>query len=216
MKVELMSHTLSPEKLIGDAARVCYQSEGSNNTVLIEKLIQSGHTSVLEHAKFTFKISEVSRVLTHQLVRHRIASYSQESQRYVHKGGFNFVTPDRIKRAGLEERYSFYVKQQEQAYSFLIEKLMNKGYSEKEAIESARYLLPNAVCSEIVATFNYRSLWNFFTLRCCDRAQNEIQKLAYKMLKICKRKAPSVFEKAGAKCVRDNCQEHLKCERGGR
>lgn len=214
MKVELIDHTKDCEKLVADAARTCYQSKGKDKKAderLIRMLFESGHTSVLEHIKFTFRIKGVSRVLTHQLVRHRMASYSQQSQRYVREEGeLSYTMPKRIGDNDLLNKYfDFIMKGTKRDYDRVVEILMEEGYDEKEAIEDARYILPNATNTEIVVTMNGRALVNFFELRCCRRAQDEIMRLAMEMLRLCRQKAPIIFNLTGRKCC--DCTEVMPC-----
>lgn len=188
----------------------------------LKAALKSGHESILEHAAYTFEVRGVSRALTHQLVRHRIASYSQQSQRYVNMDGFEYVTPDWIEQSWfddtdddgngdwgygrLKDLYDSEMKRLASLYSLMIE----SGIPE----EDARYILPNACTTNIIVTMNARSLINFFAVRCCKRAQWEIRELANKMLKICKEASPTIFENAGPSCVRDGfCREQKSCGR---
>lgn len=204
MQVKLLRYTPEPEKTVAMSARLCYSPIGAAQleekisdeqaAKLVHKLVDMGHFSTLEHVSFTFAIEGVSRVLTHQLVRHRIASYSQQSQRYVKEHDFETILPPSIAaRAAAREKF---------------EKLMGeiRGlYTEWTEMgipaEDARYILPNAAETKIVVTMNVRSLLNFFSLRCCNRAQWEIRILAEKMLEEVKKVAPVLFEKAGPSCV---------------
>ena len=206
-----MRYTPEPEKTVAMSARLCYSPIGAAQleekitdeqaAKLVRKLVEMGHFSTLEHVTFTFAIEGVSRVLTHQLVRHRIASYSQQSQRYVKEHDFETILPLSIA-ARPAEREKF-------------EKLMGEIrtlYTEWTEMgipaEDARYILPNAAETKIVVTMNVRSLYNFFRLRCCTRAQWEIRALAEKMLAEVKEVAPVLFEKAGPSCVTDGiCTE---------
>ena len=211
MQVKLLRYTPEPEKTVAMSARLCYSPIGAAQleekitdeqaAKLVRKLVEMGHFSTLEHVTFTFAIEGVSRVLTHQLVRHRIASYSQQSQRYVKEHDFETILPLSIA-ARPEEREKF-------------DKLMGEIrtlYTEWTEMgipaEDARYILPNAAETKIVVTMNVRSLYNFFRLRCCTRAQWEIRALAEKMLAEVKEVAPVLFEKAGPSCVTDGiCTE---------
>ena len=211
MQVKLLRYTPEPEKTVAMSARLCYSPIGAAQleekitdeqaAKLVRKLVEMGHFSTLEHVTFTFAIEGVSRVLTHQLVRHRIASYSQQSQRYVKEHDFETILPLSIA-ARPAEREKF-------------EKLMSEIrtlYTEWAEMgipaEDARYILPNAAETKIVVTMNVRSLYNFFSLRCCTRAQWEIRALAEKMLAEVKEVAPVLFEKAGPSCVTDGiCTE---------
>ena len=211
MQVKLLRYTPEPEKTVAMSARLCYSPIGAAQleekitdeqaAKLVRKLVEMGHFSTLEHVTFTFAIEGVSRVLTHRLVRHRIASYSQQSQRYVKEHDFETILPLSIA-ARPAEREKF-------------EKLMSEIrtlYTEWTEMgipaEDARYILPNAAETKIVVTMNVRSLYNFFRLRCCTRAQWEIRALAEKMLAEVKEVAPVLFEKAGPSCVTDGiCTE---------
>ena len=205
MKVTLLSHTKDIESLIAAAARTCYSSmttediyatmntDPDKNREFIQRLRNMGHESPLEHVSFTFGIDGVSRSLTHQLVRHRVASYSQQSQRYVMGTKFDFVTPPSImKNPNLHLAYSKFLMQSMETYEALVANGIPK--------EDARYLLPNATTSNIVVTMNVRELLHFFSVRCCTRAQWEIRELAWKMLDICKEVSPILFTNCGAFC----------------
>lgn len=203
MKVSLMSYTPEPEKKVAAAAKLCYSAAGPDELLenldeqavqrFLGKLIDLGHLSPTEHVTFTFAIEGVSRALSHQLVRHRVASYSQKSQRYVSEGQFEFVTPPSIQQDAVAmELYRTKMVEIQAAYEEL-SKIVPK--------EDARYILPNACETKLVATFNTRSLYNFFQHRCCQRAQWEIRDLAHKMLSEVKKVAPTLFAKAGATCV---------------
>lgn len=181
----------------------------------LKTAIASGHESVLEHAVYTFEIKGVSRALTHQLVRHRMASYAQQSQRYVDMSEATYIIPESIDKCltpatpdgcPLNIEYVNAIRKCEEVYR----KLVGAGISP----EDARYVLPNACTTNIIVTMNARSLRNFFALRCCERAQKEIRELANKMLKICKEVSPTIFEDAGPSCVRDGfCRESKSCGR---
>jgi len=170
------------------------------NSVLTT-IMKSGHFSTLEHASYTFAIEGVSRALTHQLVRHRIASFNQQSQRYVKfKDGVSVVTPHTIEESPEAQAvFDQAIDACVQAY----EKLLEAGIP----AEDARYLLPNAAESKIVVTMNVRELLHFFSTRCCNRAQWEIRELAHKMLELARPTAPFIFMDAGAPCVRGACPE---------
>ena len=228
MKVTLISHTPEPEKVIATAAKLCYSSSDIGSLYdgltddkvqsFIEMLVSIGHESVMEHVSFTFGIEGVSRACTHQLVRHRIASYSQKSQRYVNENGFEFITPPEI--AAVPEAKEIFDREMErltecygQIAYLLAEKhkaeLIAAGVDEKaaaskarkQANEDARFILPNACETKIVVTMNVRSLFNFFKHRCCNRAQWEIRAVADEMLRLCYKAAPNVFKSAGPSCV---------------
>lgn len=203
MNVELIQYTPEPEKVVAAAARLCYSSDPVPELMerltdekiagFVRKLSTMGHLSPFEHVSFQFSIDGVSRALSHQLVRHRIASYSQRSQRYVKEAGFDFVTPPSIQRS--PEALERFEK---------VMKMLQDEYKELVAVvpaEDARYILPNACTTSLVATFNTRSLLNFFEHRTCMRAQWEIRQLAEKMLKLVKEVAPNLFAQAGPTCV---------------
>jgi len=192
MEVKIINETTNPEKTIEKCGRVCYKSddkmteESTGN--FISKLIKSGHDSVLEHASITFEISGVSRALTHQLVRHRIGvSPSQQSQRYVKESNFEYVFPKSIyenKTASLI--YTQAMESIDAGYYDLIEQGIPK--------EDARMVLPNACCSRIAVTMNYRALRHFLKLRLDKHAQWEIRALANEMLELVMENAPNVFQ----------------------
>lgn len=210
MQVKLLNWTPEPENTVAAAARLCYSDasisqlvgkmQGEEATKLIAKLVEMGHLSPLEHVSFTFGIQEVSRALTHQLVRHRIASYSQKSQRYVKEDQFGFVIPPSIAgNPQARQQYLGVMEQIRQAYAQL------STVTDKE---DARYVLPNACHTSIIVTMNCHSLLNFFEHRCCNRAQWEIRQLAWQMLALVREKAPTIFAHAGARCDIDGtCPE---------
>lgn len=204
MKVKLIKYTHEPERVVAMAARLCYSSIGAEDLnqkmtdeqvrKLVAKIVKLGHASTLEHVSFTFAIEGVSRVLTHQLVRHRIASYSQQSQRYVAEHNFEYIMPPTINRNEKAKKiFTTLLQQVRTAYDELTKLDIPK--------EDARYVLANATETKILATFNARSLLHFFSLRCCYRAQWEIRAMAYQMLKEVKKVAPLLFKNAGASCV---------------
>jgi len=234
VKVTLIAHTPEPDKLVAEAAKLCYAK--SDIATLADSLtpekIESflrlldelGHESPVEHASFTFGIEGVSRSLLAQLTRHRIASYSVQSQRYVDKSGFEYITPPEI--AAIPEAAQIYEAQMASAaesYGKLREVLIEKhtasnlagGMDEKEARktaekqanEDARFVLPNACDTRIIMTMNIRSLRNFFRLRCCNRAQWEIRALAREMLRLCREVSPLLFASAGPPCAHGPCPE---------
>lgn len=200
MKVELVAYTPEPDIIAAAAAKLTHSKSDIENLLkedkeklkkLLRIVIKMGHTSVVEHAYFTFSISGVSRALTHQLVRHRMASYSQQSQRYVEQG-MEYVTPPKI----LED------EKLRKEYDEMMKKIWNfyDKLKQEVPIEDARYVLPNATKSKIIVSMNARSLLNFFELRCCLHAQWEIRKLAWRMLHLVKKVAPTIFEFAGPPC----------------
>lgn len=170
---------------------------------LLNKAKKLQHMSIFEHASFTFYIEGVSRVTTHQLVRHRIASYSQQSQRYVRIKD-EYVIPETIKKE--EQRLNVYKNLIERAFE-AYEELVRLGVPK----EDARYLLPQAVESKIIVTMNARELMHFFSLRTCNSAQWEIRELAWRMLELVKNVAPTIFSDAGPPCFRGPCPEGKTC-----
>ncbi len=211
MHVELLYHTPDPERAIATAARLCYAPVGASELMetmpaervksVLTTIMSSGHFSTLEHASYTFAVDGVSRALTHQLVRHRIASFNQQSQRYVKfTDGLEVVKPRTI--AEDPERSALF----DQAIEGALEAyrvLLDAGVP----AEDARYLLPNAAETKIVITMNVRELLHFFNLRCCNRAQWEIREMAHAMLELARPTAPFVFARAGAPCVSGTCPE---------
>ena len=211
MNVELLYHTPDPERAIATAARLCYAPVGASELMetmpeervykVLSTIMESGHFSTLEHASYTFAVEGVSRALTHQLVRHRLASYNQQSQRYVKfADGVPVVTPHTVAENEQASRiFEQAIKHCEQAY----EQLIAAGIP----AEDARYLLPNAAETKIVITMNVRELLHFFEVRCCNRAQWEIRALAWAMLGMCLREAPALFAKSGPSCIAGACPE---------
>ncbi len=210
MNVKLLEHTPDPERTIAAAGRLCYAPVGADELFdemsdteikkLLTFLIKAGHMSAIEHAVFTFAIEGISRACSHQLVRHRVASYNQQSQRYVTFDSLEFITPPTITATdGAGEAFD----KGNKAALRLYKELLDAGVP----AEDARYVLPNAAETKIVVTMNARELLHFFTLRCCNRAQWEIRDLGLAMLDIVKEKAPTVFAAAGPACVRGMCPE---------
>ncbi len=211
MQVELLYHTTDVERAVATAARLCYAPVGASELMetmsdekvrsVLSTIMKGGHFSTLEHATYTFAVDGVSRALTHQLVRHRIASFNQQSQRYVKfDNGFEHVEPETISEN--EEAHAVFqsvMEKCEEAYKNLVELGVPK--------EDARFVLPNAAETKIVITMNVRELLHFFELRCCNRAQWEIRALAHKMLELAKPTAPYIFMDAGAPCVHGTCRE---------
>ncbi|EDS76566.1 FAD-dependent thymidylate synthase [Clostridium massiliodielmoense] len=226
LKVKLIEHTPNPEKVIASAAKLCYSSSSVDDILegldeqnvekFLQRLMSYGHASPIEHVSFTFAVEGVSRSLTHQLVRHRIASYSQQSQRYVRLNQFEYIVPPEIEKDDNAKKVFIEAMENSQkAYdeiaNILKEKYINSGMkklaAEKKAIEDARYVFPNACETKIVLTMNARSLMNFFEHRCCNRAQWEIHVLADEMLRQVREVAPILFKKAGPSCVKGVCPE---------
>lgn len=234
MKVTLISHTPYPEKLIAAAAKLCYSDTGAMNLMdnlsdetasdFINMLSDLGHASPIEHASFTFGIEGVSRTLLAQITRHRIASFSVQSQRYVKKSNFIYITPSEIENnTDALEIFNNSMNESFESYNKLCDILEKKYYqefidngateksakskAEKKAIEDARFVLPNACETKMLVTMNARSLLNFFRLRCCNRAQWEIRQLAIEMYKLCYDAAPALFKSAGPSCCYGSCNE---------
>ena len=215
MIVELLKYTNEPEKTCAIAGRLCYSDVGIEELKeqltqekiedILKKIIKSGHLSVLEHASFSVGIEGVSRALLAQLTRHRIASFSVQSQRYVKfNKGVNFIIPPTIaKDENLSAKYNEFLKLSQQYYN----EFLQAGIP----AEDARYVLPNASATKIVLTMNARELRHFFALRCCNRAQWEIRDMACRMLKIAKKVAPVLFDDAGPNCVKGVCSEMKPC-----
>lgn len=233
-KVYLLTHTPLPEFSIASAAKLCYSpssiSELRDNLTeekasqFVDMLSTIGHESPIEHASFTFGIEGVSRALLAQITRHRMASFSVKSQRYVHEGSFEYVTPPEIEN--IPEAKAIYdeIMAEDQAkYDKLTEILKEKHIktflsegldektatkqAEKKAIEDARFVLPNACETQMIMTMNARSLMNFFKHRCCNRAQWEIRDVANQMLELVLEVAPNLFKNAGPACVSGKCPE---------
>ncbi|MBE6611178.1 MAG: FAD-dependent thymidylate synthase [Ruminococcaceae bacterium] len=226
MKVELLTHTPDAEKLIAAAAKLCYSKSDvatlmdnltpEKTADFLKMLEDLGHESPVEHASFTFAIEGVSRTLLAQITRHRIASFSVQSQRYVSKTDFPYIIPPEIE-AIPEAKEEFLAAMAEDAahYESIRQKLiahytadgMDARAAEKKANEDARFVLPNACDTRIIMTMNVRSLHNFFRLRCCNRAQWEIRALAVAMLRECRAACPLLFGKAGPSCLWGACSE---------
>ena len=213
MNIKLLTHTPHPERIVAQAAKLCYWPGGidglevlSDPEPFIEKLVRMEHDSPLEHASFSFGIEGISRACANQLVRHRMASYSQKSQRYVSEDDAQFVVPERIQNDWeARTRFATACKNAVSNYSYLTECLVNAGYSKKEAIEEARYILPNATHTALIVTMNVRALRHFFALRLCKRAQAEIRELASVMLTLCSEVSPALFKNSGPDCA--HCRE---------
>ena len=215
MDVQLLYHTPDPERAIATAARLCYAPVGAAELMetmseermhsVLKTIMTSGHFSTLEHASYTFAIDGVSRTLTHQLVRHRLASYNQQSQRYVKfKEEPPIVRPASVDtNPEAAQAFDEAIDACWQAY----DKLVQAGVP----AEDARYILPNACETKIVVTMNIRELMHFFSNRCCNRAQWEIRELAWKMLELVRPTAPFIFRTAGPGCMRGACPEGKMC-----
>ena len=261
LKVKIIAHTPEPDKVVAQAGKLCYSAVGVDEITqklteeeiarYVNMLASIGHESPLEHVSFTFAIEGISRACTHQIVRHRIASYSQQSQRYVKLEQFEYIIPPAIEKNPEAKRIFIETMERDQkAYDELVDLLLEDilidkhaadygscireilkenpdtvpdrskvldlyaekflkeyGKAEKQAIEDARYVFPNACETKIVITMNARSLLHFFNVRCCNRAQWEIREMATEMLKECKKIAPALFKEAGPDCVYGKCGE---------
>ena len=217
LEVKLLSKTDNSLSLIYAAFRQCYSAgfvgaiwddlvsgkiEKTKQAEFISRILESGHESPIEHVSFTFAVQGVSRALTHQLVRHRIASYSQQSQRYVDESEFDYILPPSIARIPeAKKKFEKCMQTIGKTYRELKTILEENGQG-KKANEDARFVLPQACESKVVFTMNCRSLFHFFELRCCERAQWEIREMAWKMLRVLREELPVIFSVAGPKCER--------------
>ena len=255
LKVKIIAHTPEPDKVVAQAGKLCYSAVGVDEITqklteeeiarYVNMLASIGHESPLEHVSFTFAIEGISRACTHQIVRHRIASYSQQSQRYVKLEQFEYIIPPAIESNSEAKRIFIEAMERDQkAYDELVDLLLEDilidkhaadygscireilkenpdavpdrskvldlyaekflkeyGKAEKQAIEDARYVFPNACETKIVVTMNASSLYNFSSKRCCNRAQWEIRELADLMLAECEKVAPILFSNCGAPCA---------------
>lgn len=243
MKVLLIAHTPQPEKVVAAAAKLCYSNAHVDDLLdglteekskeFVKMLASMGHESPTEHASFTFAIEGVSRALLAQITRHRIASFSVQSQRYVRLENFEYVTPPSVSEdAETQKAFDDAMKSEAENYERLAgilkekhaARFIDEGMDEKEAarkaeklaIEDARFVFPNACTTKMIVTMNARSLNNFFKERCCQRAQWEIRALADEMLKLVCEVAPSLFVKSGPPCASGACPEgKMSCGRMG-
>lgn len=215
-KVTLIRYTPEPEKTVALAAKLCYSDfdidqlksdiELKDTSKFINMLIKMGHLSPIEHAVFTFSIEGVSRAFLAQVTRHRIASFSVKSQRYVGADKtFNYIIPPAIEALGQEavEEYNNQMKQIHAWYTAWQQRL---GVGEASN-EDARFVLPNAAETKLIMTMNARELMHFFSLRCCNRAQWEIRAVAWSMLEEAMKVAPNLFRNSGPSCVFGPCKE---------
>jgi len=229
MRVTLLSYTPSPVRQVAAAAKLCYSPSAIDTLYdnmtddvasdFVSMLSTLGHESPIEHANYTFGIEDVSRSLLAQITRHRIASYSVQSQRYVDVKRFGYVTPPSIaahpQASAIYEDVMQYLQEAYAKLSTLLEEQNQDASSvggrdaaaRKSALEDARFVLPNACHTNLICTMNARSLKNFFSQRCCNRAQWEIRALAKKMLLLVKDVSPALFHRAGPSCIRGNCPE---------
>jgi thymidylate synthase (FAD) len=221
MEVKLISSTPNPEYVVTFAAKTCYSTLTSHNLdvesmktdtqkAMIKKILKSNHLSPLEHVSFTFSIEGLSRAALAQLTRHRIASYSVRSQRYVSEENFDYIIPNELladkKITNNNDLLNKYLKFMDDTKS-LYKDMLSQGIKK----EDARYILPNCTLTNLIMTMNARELLHFFSLRCCNRAQAEIRTLANNMLAIVKELAPNIFAKAGPNCVKGYCTEEKSC-----
>ena len=215
LNVKLLEVTQDAVNIIYVAYRQCYSSkfagdlmkvfdgEGlvSQKGAFIAECVMSGHESPLEHVKFTFALEGVSRVLTHQIVRNRIASYSQQSQRYVREDDFDFIIPPLIAEDGiLKKEFLIAMKNAQDSYTALMERFAQLNKKGETANQDARFVLPGAAETKIVVTMNCRELLHFFRVNCCARNQWEMRQVASLFLAFCEGELPSVFLYAGSKC----------------
>lgn len=219
-RVELIRYTSDPENIVAMGAKLCYSSasiedltekiESRDQSAFIKKLADMGHMSPVEHASFTFGIEGVSRSFLAQITRHRVASFSVQSQRYVSQAkegqDFTYIIPPAIEALGEEatEKYKQQMAMIDGFYKDWVKELGNKGESSNE---DARFVLPNACETKMIVTMNARELMHFFELRCCNRAQWEIRAVAWEMLRLCLEIAPNLFGAAGPSCVSGPCSE---------
>jgi thymidylate synthase (FAD) len=210
MKVTLLAHTPDADAICAAAGNSCYSDRPSSEIIedidadkVLSRIVGMGHHSVIEHAVFTFSVEGVSRALTHQLVRHRIASFSQQSQRYVSMESASYVEPHTVEEC----------PEAKEIFEDLMDSIW-ESYAKLQGLgipnEDARYLLPNACTTNITITMNARELLHFFSLRSCNRAQWEIREMSDQMLRICKDVSPVIFKNAGPPCMKGPCPEGKK------
>ena len=217
LKVILLRATPDPDEIVALGARLCYAQadveslrervEAKDQQAFVERVMERGHLSVTEHASFTFAVEGVSRALLAQLTRHRIASFSVQSQRYVSMAdGFDYVVPPSISALGADAEAEF-ARQMEQMHAWYCQWQEKLGGAGESANQDARFVLPNAAATRLLVTMNARELLHFFELRCCNRAQWEIREMAWQMLSCCREAAPALFAHAGPACVSGPCPE---------
>ncbi|MDE6294258.1 MAG: FAD-dependent thymidylate synthase [Clostridiales bacterium] len=217
-KVKLIRHTADPEATVALAAKLCYSDRelddltdnimAKDNSAFISRLMDMGHHSPVEHASFTFSIEGVSRAFLAQITRHRIASFSVRSQRYVSEDDFNYVVPPAIEELGAAAVARF-AGQMDTIMDWYHDWQGALGHGEKSN-EDARFILPNACETKMIVTMNARELMHFFELRCCNRAQWEIRSVAWLMLEEVLKVAPNLFRDCGPGCLRGACPEGQK------
>ncbi len=219
LNVRLIRHTLAPEEVVALGARLCYSKariddltqrvERNDQTEFCERILNMGHESVMEHASFTFGVEGVSRVLLAQLTRHRLASFSVQSQRYVsYEKGFGYIIPPKIRALG-DEAVAEFERQMDQMHAWYTAWQEKLGTGEGSN-EDARFVLPGGCETRLMVTMNVRELRHFFSLRMCSRAQWEIRALATEMHRLCMEAAPVLFANAGPSCLRGGCPEGEK------
>ncbi len=212
LNVSLLSYTQNALDLVYAACRQCYSGQSAlealnspvsdeKKAALVRKVLSSGHMSPVEHISLTFGVEGISRSCSHQLVRHRLASYSQQSQRYVGLSDLPYIVPPNIEgNPRANQVFNEAIGQIERAYCKIMGLLESSDGKSEKTKEDARFLLPNACETKIVITMNARELMHFFSVRCCSRAQWEVRAMANEMLRLAKSVMPVIFEKAGAKC----------------
>src|SRR3990172_7894271 len=227
LNVVLLRHTPEPEEVVAMAAKLCYSPSGveelkekieeRDQAAFVEKLASIGHLSPVEHVSFTFGIEGTSRACSHQLVRHRVASYSQQSQRYVKADQFDYIIPPSIKQdPAIVKEFKKCMAEAQENYTKVLTRLEELGFKGEAGQQDARYLLPNAAETKIVVTMNARELLHFFRVRCCNRAQWEIRAMAESMLALVRNAAPTIFAKAGPGCLFAPCPEgKMTCGKTG-
>ena len=217
LKVILLRSTPDPDEVVALGARLCYAQadvdalrqrvEENDQRGFVEGVMRRGHLSVTEHASFTFAVEGVSRTLLAQLTRHRIASFSVQSQRYVSMAdGFDYVVPPSIEALGEEEAREF-AREMEQMHAWYLRWQEKLGGAGEASNQDARFVLPGACATRLIVTMNARELLHFFELRCCNRAQWEIREMAWQMLALCREAASALFAQAGPACLRGACPE---------
>ena len=220
LHVALIRHTLSPEEIVALGARLCYSRatiddltqrvSAKDQSDFVQKILGMGHDSVLEHASFTFGVEGVSRVLLAQLTRHRLASFSVQSQRYVsYEQGFGYIVPPKIAALG-QDAADEYARQMDQMHQWYCQWQERLGAAGESSNEDARFVLPGACETRLMMTMNVRELRHFLSLRMCSRAQWEIRALATEMHRLCMEVAPALFADAGPGCLRGACPEGAK------
>ena len=203
MYVKLIAVTEDAVNTCEQAAATCYDSQPSEDGRIIKSCARAGHLSVWEHMNFTFHIKGISRACLAQLTRHRLASFSVQSQRYVKMNDWKAVIPDTITKSKFLQEADEQIRHSMELYRRMVEAGI--------PAEDVRYLTPQAITTNLVLTMNARELRHFFSLRCCNRAQWEIRHLADEMLRLCRKEAPILFEAAGPGCVTGNCPESRPC-----